>query len=236
MQNLIVIENELVPVYMTSTGAKVVYGTELHEVLGVKSNYRDWAKNRLNDIDAIENEDFEAAKILAPSGQKLNQHIIKLDTAKEMAMLERNEKGKQVRRYFIQVEKKYKQQSNSNLTQADYLRLIEVVSSCGPDRFLYISKILENMGIHPTEKQTTSKNWNYDFSVSEFLKTADVINRPTNDVYTEYVNFCNNCHLPPISNITFSKMTNRILALVIIDKKINGKKRRVFVSSFSDGR
>ena len=37
------------------------------------------------------------------------EYIIKLDTAKEMAMLERNEKGKQVRKYFIAVEEKYKQ-------------------------------------------------------------------------------------------------------------------------------
>lgn len=112
MNELKVIENELVPVYETSTGEKVVYGSELHAVLEVKSNYRDWIKNRLNDCEAVENEDYEAAKILSPSGQSKSEHIIKLDTAKEMAMLERNEKGKQVRRYFIQVEKKYKEQDN----------------------------------------------------------------------------------------------------------------------------
>ena len=108
MNNLTVIENELVPVYETSTGEKVVYGSELHEVLGVRTPYKDWSTRRLNDIDAVENEDFEAAQICAPSGQTKKDHIIKLDAAKEMAMLERNEKGKQVRRYFIQVEKKYK--------------------------------------------------------------------------------------------------------------------------------
>ena len=111
MQNLKVIENELVPVYETSTGEKVVYGSELHSVLEVKSNYRDWIRNRLGDCEAVEKEDYEAAKILAPSGQTKIDHIIKLDTAKEMAMLERNEKGKQVRRYFIQVEKKYKEKT-----------------------------------------------------------------------------------------------------------------------------
>ena len=111
MNNLTVIENELVPVYETSTGEKVVYGSELHEVLGVRTPYKDWSTRRLNDIDAVENEDFEAAQICAPSGQTKKDHIIKLDTAKEMAMLERNEKGKQVRRYFIQVEKKYKSAS-----------------------------------------------------------------------------------------------------------------------------
>lgn len=108
MNNLTVIENELVPVYETSTGEKVVYGSELHEVLGVKSRYREWIDRRLLDIDAVENEDFQAAEFSAPSGQTKKDHIIKLDTAKEMAMLERNEKGKQVRRYFIQVEKKYR--------------------------------------------------------------------------------------------------------------------------------
>lgn len=108
MNNLTVIENELVPVYETSTGEKVVYGSELHEVLGVRTPYKDWSTRRLNDIDAVENENFEAAQICAPSGQTKKDHIIKLDIAKEMAMLERNDKGKEVRRYFIRVEKKYK--------------------------------------------------------------------------------------------------------------------------------
>lgn len=108
MNNLTIIENELVTVYETSTGEKVVYGSELHEVLGVRTPYKDWSTRRLNDIDAVENEDFEAAQICAPSGQTKKDHIIKLDTAKEMAMLERNENGKEVRRYFIRVEKKYK--------------------------------------------------------------------------------------------------------------------------------
>lgn len=109
MNNLTVIENELVPVYETSTGEKVVYGSELHEVLEVKSNYREWIKRRVLDIDAEEDEDFTTVEIPTVSGgTSKKDHIIKLDTAKEMAMLERNEKGKQVRRYFIQVEKKYK--------------------------------------------------------------------------------------------------------------------------------
>lgn len=112
MQDLKVIENELVPVYETSTGEKVVYGTELHAALGPKSNYRDWIRNRINDCEAIENEDYESfAKKLAKSGRPQIDHIIKLDITKEMAMLERNEKGKQVRRYFIELEKKYKSQS-----------------------------------------------------------------------------------------------------------------------------
>ncbi len=49
MESLKVIENELVPVYETNTGEKVIYGTELHAVLQVKSRFNDWIRNRLND-------------------------------------------------------------------------------------------------------------------------------------------------------------------------------------------
>lgn len=107
MQELKVIENNLVPVYETSNGEKVVYGSELHEVLEVKSKFADWIKNRLNDCDAAEKEDFETFSKILEKGRPTVEYIVKLDTAKEMAMLERNEKGKQVRKYFIAVEKKY---------------------------------------------------------------------------------------------------------------------------------
>lgn len=63
MNELKVIENELVPVYETSTGEKVVYGSELHEVLGAPSVYREWSKRRLTDIDAEEDADFTTVEI-----------------------------------------------------------------------------------------------------------------------------------------------------------------------------
>ena len=110
MEQLRVIENTLVPVYVTSTGEKVVYGTELHAVLEVKSNYREWIKRRFVECDAVETEDYTSVEISTVSGgSPKKENIIKLDIAKEMAMLERNAKGKQVRRYFIQVEKKYRE-------------------------------------------------------------------------------------------------------------------------------
>lgn len=125
-RDLRIIENELVPVYETSEGEKVVYGTELYAVLEAKSKFADWVKNRLKDCDALDNEDFQSfSKILEKGGRPQTEYIIKLDTAKEMAMLERNEKGKQVRRYFIQIEKKYKENSLADLSPE--LRAIIVV-------------------------------------------------------------------------------------------------------------
>nr|DAQ87066.1 MAG TPA: hypothetical protein [Caudoviricetes sp.] len=109
MQNLTVIENELVPVYETDKGIKVVNGRELHEVLQSKQDFSTWVKKRLMECDAEEKSDFDRLhKKMEANNATMIEYIIKLDTAKEMAMLERNEKGKQVRRYFIQVEKKFK--------------------------------------------------------------------------------------------------------------------------------
>ena len=110
MGQLRVIENTLVPVYVTSTGEKVVNGRELHSVLQSMQDFSTWVKARLKECDAVENEDFERFhKKMEANNATMIEYIIKLDTAKEIAMLERNAKGKQVRRYFIQVEKKYRE-------------------------------------------------------------------------------------------------------------------------------
>ncbi len=139
MNNLKIIENDLVPVYETSTGEKVVYGTELHKVLEVKSKFADWVKNRLNDCEASENEDFQTFSKNLEKGRPSIDYIIKLDIAKEMAMLERNEKGKQVRRYFIQVEKKYKENALDNLSPE--LRAVIVVDK----RITNVEKRIEQL-------------------------------------------------------------------------------------------
>lgn len=117
MNDLTVIENELVPVYETSTGEKVVNGRELHSVLQSRQDFSTWVKARLKECDAIENEDYDRFhKKMEANNATMIEYIIKLDIAKEMAMLERNEKGKQVRRYFIQIEKKYKSALLDNLS------------------------------------------------------------------------------------------------------------------------
>lgn len=109
MNNLKLIENQIVPVYETDKGIKVVNGRELHQVLGSKQDFSTWIKRRLSECDAEENEDYDCFhKKMEANNATMIEYIIKLDTAKEMAMLERNEKGKQVRKYFIAIEKKYK--------------------------------------------------------------------------------------------------------------------------------
>ena len=150
-KELKVIENDLVPVYETSTGEKVVYGSELHKVLEVKSPYREWSTRRFKDCDAIEEEDYSSVEISTLSGgTPKKEHIIKLDTAKEMAMLERNEKGKQVRRYFIKVEKKYKERTYSMTTTCQYPVTPAALESATNAGRLF-ERIMKREGVPPHE-------------------------------------------------------------------------------------
>lgn len=93
MNELQIIENELVPVYKTSSGEKVVNGRELHTVLHSGQDFSTWIKKRLSECDAEENKDFTRFhRKMEANNATMVEYIILLDTAKKIAMLERNEK------------------------------------------------------------------------------------------------------------------------------------------------
>nr|WP_081585551.1 antA/AntB antirepressor family protein [Bartonella senegalensis] len=97
---------------MKNETVQTVNARELHTFLEVNSNFRDWIKNRIKEYNFQENQDFIIfAKILAKSlrGRPSMEYHLTLDMAKELSMLERNEKGKQARQYFIECERRAKQ-------------------------------------------------------------------------------------------------------------------------------
>lgn len=101
--------NELINVTLNDNHEPVVSGRQLHEALGVKTEYRKWF-GRMAEYGFEENQDFARVtqKCPTPGGlQDMTDHIIKLDMAKEIAMIQRTDKGKEVRQYFIQVEKDF---------------------------------------------------------------------------------------------------------------------------------
>lgn len=89
-------------------GKKAVSARELHSFLESKQNFADWIKNRIDKYDFIENQDFEVFHNFMnnPNGGRPSiEYALSIDCAKEISMLEGNEKGKQARRYFIECEK-----------------------------------------------------------------------------------------------------------------------------------
>lgn len=83
---------------------------ELHEFLGVSTRYNDWIK-RMVEYGFNENTDYQAItqKRVTAQGNETSfiDHEITLDMAKEIAMIQRSDKGKEVRQYFLELERRW---------------------------------------------------------------------------------------------------------------------------------
>ena len=100
--------NELITITTNEVGEPTVLGRELHEFLGVTTRYNDWFP-RMAEYGFIEGKDFYSflSKTSETGGRPSTDHLLTIDMAKEICMIQRTEVGKQARQYFIQVEKDY---------------------------------------------------------------------------------------------------------------------------------
>ena len=96
---------ELIKLTKNSQGIETVNARELHAFLEVKTRFNDWIANRISEFGFTENKDFVSLTENLVSGGKQNVFHISIDMAKELSMLERNDKGKQARLYFIECER-----------------------------------------------------------------------------------------------------------------------------------
>lgn len=126
--------NELVKIIQTeinSENVNAVNARELHNALEVKTKFSDWIKRRLEEAMAEEGVDFIVLKNENAENTlfQAKEFIITIDTAKEISMLERSQKGKEVRKYFIECEKQFKQlsQPQFKLPQTYKEALLEII-------------------------------------------------------------------------------------------------------------
>lgn len=183
--------NELIKVETNENMEVVVSGRELHEKLGINTPYTQWFE-RMKEYGFTENIDFvlhsQKCESSNASGYKVIQdHIIKLDMAKEICMIQRNEKGKMFRQYFIQVEKDYNSPERTIqrallYSQAQVKKLEAKIEEDRPrvsfaetiekssDSILIreLSKILANENIHIGQNKLYSllRQWGYIFQNS----------------------------------------------------------------------
>ncbi|MEJ8582032.1 antA/AntB antirepressor family protein [Riemerella anatipestifer] len=98
--------NELIKI-TEQNGKQAVSARELHSFLESKQDFSTWIKNRIEKYGFIEEQDFTLHKFVERGTWK-HEYVLSIDTAKELAMVEGNEKGKQARQYFIECEKRLK--------------------------------------------------------------------------------------------------------------------------------
>lgn len=97
--------NELIKVNYESERPTVM-GRELHEALEVKSKYADWIKNMCG-YGFTEEVDYVTFSKNLENGGRTIDHQLTIDMAKEICMIQRSEKGKQFRQYFIEIENQW---------------------------------------------------------------------------------------------------------------------------------
>ena len=107
-------------------GKQLVSARELHEYLGVRRDFTTWIKGRIAEYDFRENVDFtviwndtKTGDVVEYNGNSNSMvklgyqcdYAITIEMAKELCMVEKNDKGKMARRYFIKMENLTKQLS-----------------------------------------------------------------------------------------------------------------------------
>lgn len=115
MNSIQIFSRDIIPVYTTDEGTKVVLGRELHEKLAIKTPYHKWFP-RMTEYGFVEGEDFSTMdkNVRRADGTQMPQvqtdHIMTLDMAKHIAMIQRTPQGMAIRQKLIDLEKETSQQ------------------------------------------------------------------------------------------------------------------------------
>lgn len=107
----------------------LVNARDLHQFLESKQHFADWIKNRINEYGFTQDVDFlgvhtvmsTEAGFFGRREKTVTDYHLSLDMAKELCMVERNDKGRQARRYFIEMEKQAKALPDAVLYRIDAL-------------------------------------------------------------------------------------------------------------------
>jgi len=106
---------DMIKVDKTKGGRNVVSARDLHAFLESGQQFGNWIRNRIEKYGFVENEDFKVFNngIKNPrGGRPMVEYALTLDMAKELSMVEGNEKGRQARRYFSEWENRSKNTDN----------------------------------------------------------------------------------------------------------------------------
>ena len=106
------IEEGLVPIYENETKERLINARELHKALMCNRQYANWIREKINKYYFLKNQDFFTFNKFVKRegsnlGTRLTEYYITIDMAKELCMVENNETGRKIRRYFIETEKRY---------------------------------------------------------------------------------------------------------------------------------
>lgn len=97
--------NELIKTITRDDGTIAVSGRDLHDFLEVGKDFSSWFKD-MAEYGFEVGKDFSPISVKTPNGGRPRiEYVMTLDMAKEVAMIQRTDRGKQARQYFIEIDK-----------------------------------------------------------------------------------------------------------------------------------
>lgn len=175
--------NELIHIEDNGT-VQTVNARDLWEKLESSQQFADWIKNRIEKYGFQEGTDYLIHKIMKnpKGGRPEKEYHITLDMAKELAMVENNEKGREVRRYFIRIEKKFRNwltvRNKSKSIRRDFTDTLKEFGYSSPNEYSKTTtemKLALNIGSKSKDSMTR-----LDLAkvmASECLATVGIIQR-----------------------------------------------------------
>ena len=145
-----VVDSALVPVY-ENNGRRIINARELHEFIESGYDFSNWIQDRIKKYGFTEGEDFSRKILKNGRGRPTTEYFLTMDTGKEIAMVENNEKGRMVRRHFIEIEKRYRAQvhTEANNTKAITEASKEPAATSKTFRFLDSEMTVTTKGVEP---------------------------------------------------------------------------------------
>ncbi len=113
---------------------------EIFQFLNSLQDYSNWIKNRISHYNFIENQDY-IIELVYTKGRPRKEYYITLDMAKELCMVENNEKGRQARRYFIECEKRLKNLEQEKMQKLAFRQSLGYKSQLKQQKEHYENKI-----------------------------------------------------------------------------------------------
>ncbi|EIY8672023.1 antA/AntB antirepressor family protein [Campylobacter coli] len=113
---------------------------EIFYYLNSLQDYSNWIKNRISHYDFIENQDY-IIELVYTKGRPRKEYYVTLDMAKELCMVENNEKGRQARRYFIECEKRLKNLEQEKMEKLAFHQSLGYKSQLKQQKEKYENKI-----------------------------------------------------------------------------------------------
>ncbi|EOX1359596.1 antA/AntB antirepressor family protein [Campylobacter coli] len=113
---------------------------EIFQFLNSEQEYANWIKNRISHYNFIENQDY-IIELVYTKGRPRKEYYVTLDMAKELCMVENNEKGRQARRYFIECEKRLKNLEQEKMQKLAFRQSLGYKSQLKQQKEKYENKI-----------------------------------------------------------------------------------------------